>query len=176
MHISGGNLQTTKTTMDAIGVFHATFGVVSLVLGLSILLMPKGTRRHILLGCSYALSMLVLNATAFFIYNLFGQFGPFHVAAVIGLATLLAGLIAVLYKRPRKRWIYYHYHFMCWSYVGLVAATVAEITGRVPGWNFALAVTIPGLIVAGIGALMILEREKITIEKAIDENRKNEDY
>ena len=39
----------------------------------------------------YVLSMLLLNITALMIYDLYGRFGPFHVASVISLATIGAG-------------------------------------------------------------------------------------
>jgi hypothetical protein len=78
--------------------------------------------------------LFALNVTAFLMYKVFGRFGPFHVQALINLTVLLAGFGAVLLKRPRKRRLPYHYYFIGFSYVGLVAAAVSEISARVPGW------------------------------------------
>ena len=44
--------------------------------------------------------MLLLNATALLIYNLFGHFGPFHIAALVSLCTVVAGLWSALRHRP----------------------------------------------------------------------------
>lgn len=62
----------------------------------------KGTRRHHQIGLVYAVSMLGLNATAFLIYRLFGGFGAFHVAALLSLLTIFAGLLPAVRRRPRR--------------------------------------------------------------------------
>ena len=116
-----------------LGFSHTVFGLIALVSGLVVFLARKGTRNHRAIGYVYVASMLALNGGAFLIYRLFGRFGPFHVAAVISLATLAAGFVPLLLRRPAGRWLSYHYGFMCWSYVGLLAATVAEVADRVPG-------------------------------------------
>ena len=63
------------------------------------------TNLHIKIGYTYAISMLILNVTALMIYDLFGGFGPFHVFAVISLATLIAGLIPAYLKKPEGKWL-----------------------------------------------------------------------
>jgi uncharacterized membrane protein len=78
------------------GFVHIALAVAALASGLAVALLPKGTRRHRLLGRVYVASMLGLNLTALAIYNLFGVFGPFHVAALISLATVAAGWVPAL--------------------------------------------------------------------------------
>src|SRR5688572_29259986 len=119
--------------LDPFGLVHALLGVAALILGLALLLRRKGTRVHRRIGQAYVLSMLLLNLTALMIYDLHGRFGPFHVASVISLATIGAGFAPVYLRRPQAAWLQLHAIFMCWSYVGLLAAFVAEVAVRVPG-------------------------------------------
>ena len=79
--------------------------------------------------------MIGLNLTAFGIYRLFGEFGVFHWFAVGSLATISGGLIPALLRRRIKHWIHFHYHFMAWSYVGLLAATSNEAFVHIPLLN-----------------------------------------
>src|SRR5919108_5806657 len=126
--------------LDAFGLVHALFGVAALTLGLTLLLRRKGTRAHRRIGQGYVLSMVLLNTTALMIYDLYGRFGPFHVAALVSLATIGAGFIPVYLRRPPAAWMQLHATFMCWSYVGLLAAFVSEVAVRVPGIGFGTAV------------------------------------
>lgn len=53
----------------------------SIVLGAAVLgVGPKGGRGHHQVGWTYVAAMLVVSATAFMLFGLFGGFGPFHVA------------------------------------------------------------------------------------------------
>lgn len=141
--------------MSPIGWIHTAFGVAALVAGGIVLVRPKGTARHRLLGWIYVAAMAGLLGTSFLIYRLFGGFGPFHVFAVIGALTLVAGVAAVR-RSPRPRgWMARHYHMMGYSYIGLLAATGAEIATRVPGAAFAPAVAVSSVLVLGAGAWVL---------------------
>jgi uncharacterized membrane protein len=143
---------------DGFGLIHSGFGLVALLAGLGVMTLRKGTRPHRRLGYVYAGSMLLLNSTALAIYDLFGRFGPFHFAALVSLATLSAGFVPVFLRRPRGAWIELHATFMSWSYVGLVAAFLAEVGVRVPGVGFGPAV-VGGLVASMvIGAILIHTR------------------
>ena len=50
------------------------------MLGGIVVLRRKGTRSHRRIGLAYAAALLLVNATALAIYDLYGRFGPFHVA------------------------------------------------------------------------------------------------
>lgn len=147
--------------LDALGAFHTATGFAAIGFGAAVFPLRKGTRLHKRVGLAYVTSMLLLNGTAFLIYDLFGGFGPFHAAAVGSLATLLAGLWPLLRRRPG--WIVRHAHLMCWSYVGLLAAFVAEITGRVPGWDFGWSVGLSSLAVIAIGGAILQIRIRPTL-------------
>ena len=105
--------------------------------------------------------MLALNGTALLIYELYGGFGPFHWMSLVSLATVIAGFAPTWRKAPG--WIYPHAYLMAWSYTGLMAAAVAEVASRVPGWSFGPSVVISSLIVIVFGAIMIRK----TIPKTI---------
>jgi uncharacterized membrane protein len=119
-------------TLFSIEFAHTFFGFASLAFGLSVFLMRKGTSRHKLIGKCYVGVMLGLNLTAFGIYKVFGGFGLFHWLAVLSLATLIPAYLAVLFRTKIKTWLSYHYEFMAWSYIGLLAATSNEAFVHLP--------------------------------------------
>ena len=141
--------------LDPFGLVHSLLGVSALVLGLAVVLLRKGTRVHRRMGQGYVLSMVLLNATGLMIYDLYGRVGPFHVASAISLATVGAGFVPVYLHIPRAAWIRLHATFMCWSYVGLLAAFVSEIAVRVPGVGFGPAVIAATVLVVTGGAVLI---------------------
>lgn len=113
------------------GWVHLLASVVALISGMFVLLSPKGTARHRRIGYFYSVSMVILLATSFFIYRLFGRFGIFHGLAILSSATLLAGLLPML-RGGVQRNIEQHLSFMYWSVAGLYAAFVAEVFVRLP--------------------------------------------
>ena len=138
----------------AVGLAHVLAALAALVLGAVVVALRKGNRRHRWLGRAYLLSMLALNATALSVYELFGGFGPFHGLALFSLATVLSGYAAA--RRRKPGWKIRHAYFMTGSYVGLVAAAVAETASRVPGWSFnAAVITASALVIfTGLGWMM----------------------
>jgi uncharacterized membrane protein len=143
--------------MSTLGFIHMIFGIVALVAGTAVLFLRKGTRWHRTLGHLYLTNMLALNISALFIYRLFGSFGPFHWLVLISLLMLLAGMVPVLTRRPKGRWLQMHASFLNGSYVGLVAATASEITSRIPGTEESFGLVVAGTSVAiiVIGGLLI---------------------
>lgn len=148
--------------MSTLGWVHTIFGLVALLAGTAVVLMRKGTRWHRTLGHVYLTSMVALNTLGFFIYGLFGAFGPFHWMAVASLITLLVGMIPVFTRKPKRKWLELHAGFISGSYVGLVAATTAEITSRLPGgWN-SFSATVTGITIAVVIAVgVFLIRKKL---------------
>ncbi|MCB1120188.1 MAG: DUF2306 domain-containing protein [Verrucomicrobiae bacterium] len=137
-----------------IGFIHVVSALAALLFGTWIIFTRKGTRRHRFLGRGYFWSMLIVNITALAIYELLQGFGPFHWLALISLVTLIAGYIPLMLKRPN--WMRVHAYFMVGSYIGLVAATSAEIATRVPGWSFGTAATVSSVLVNFIGIYLML--------------------
>lgn len=98
--------------------------MVALVAGGAVVGMRKGTKHHRYVGWIYVAIMTLLCVTSFFIYELFGSFGPFHVAAIISFISIIGGILAPLLRTQiGEEWMEVHYRFMLWSYVGLVMAT-----------------------------------------------------
>ena len=150
-------------THSPLGLLHLITAFAAISFGAMVLIRPKGNRLHRFLGYAYALSMLMLNGTALAIYRLSGRFNFLHIFAIISLVTLLVGLSFAIRRRPVDRWLNLHYRFMGRSYIGLMAALVAESSTRVAlPWlqrhgftSFGLFWVIVGLataIVFGIGA------------------------
>ncbi len=142
--------------MNILGTAHWLSALLALTVGAVVVLSQKGTRAHRRLGWIYLVAMIWLNATALLIYDLFGGFGPFHWMALASLLTLAGGYVAA--RRRRRGWIRMHGELMGWSYVGLVAAAVAEGVSRLPGAPFAASVIVSSLAVIGLGGLALRAR------------------
>lgn len=113
------------------GMIHLIVSIIALITGLSVLIMTKGTKKHKLIGYIYAISMILLNVTAFMIYKVYGKFGIFHWLAIGSCLTLFAGLYPVLTKNS-KNYLVKHFNFMYWSVIGLYSALMAEVFSRLP--------------------------------------------
>lgn len=139
-------------TFDGVGVLHLASALVALLAGLVVLVSAKGTPRHRRAGWLYVVAMGMVNVTALLIYDLFGGFGPFHVAALLSGLAVLGGLLPAIRRNPTRRWIPIHAYWMAGSYVGLVAAAVSESATRwlaLPfGWTVAVATTV--VLVVGL--------------------------
>ncbi len=158
--------------MITVGKLHFVSAIVALIAGAWVLWRPKGTATHRGIGRVYAISMLVLNGTALLIYRLTGIFGPFHVAALISLVTLTAGIVPAIRRRPSDTWLEHHYFFMSYSYLGLVAAAIAETATRVlaerafagrPTMLFWIAVVLTAVAVFVVGGQVIKRRVAMTL-------------
>jgi uncharacterized membrane protein len=149
--------------MSILGWVHTGAAVASLGLGAAVLLRGKGTRSHRRLGWTYVVAMILLNVTALAIYRLTGTFGPFHIAAILSLVSVTVGVIPAVRRRPAVTWVEHHYWWMTYSYLGLIAAAVAEVTTRVPGINFWWTVVLASAAVFVVGAPIIRRRAGITL-------------
>lgn len=138
------------------GLLHVLLALAAMLFGTLVVFHRKGNARHRLLGRAYLVSMLGLNATALLNYELFGYFGPFHWMALFSLASVLGGYLAV--RSKRSGWKSTHAYFMTGSYVGLLAAAVAEVASRVPGWQFGLSVVISSAVVILAGVALMVRR------------------
>ncbi|WP_194976984.1 DUF2306 domain-containing protein [Aquiflexum lacus] len=132
---------------NQIGLIHFIASVLALVFGSAVLVMTKGSKIHSRAGYLYVVSMVVMLATAFMLYNLFGKWGIFHYFAVVSSCTLILGMIPILVRNQIKNWAYLHFSFMYWSVIGLYAAFVSEMLTRIPEVPFYNMV---GLATAGV--------------------------
>lgn len=143
--------------LDALGAVHLGCALAAMVLGFVVVVTSKGTAAHRRLGMVYAVTMVIMNATALTIYDLFHRWGPFHTLALVSLATVAAGVVPVWIQRPRHRWLQMHARFMSWSYAGLVGAAVGEVGGRLGGIG-PMVLTAASIAVMVLAAIIINSR------------------
>ena len=143
--------------MQTVGTVHFALATAALILGAVTLSQDKGGSRHRVLGYLYSAALLLVNLSALSVYVDSSRTGPFHILALVSLATLAAGFIPAFLRRPRRSWLHAHAYFMSWSYVGLVAAGVAQTTtkfAREGPFRF----VIPIVVIVFVGTLMIHTR------------------
>lgn len=127
-----------------------------------VFLQKKGGERHRLLGYLYSIALLMVNLSALTVYEDSTGPGPFHYLALISLATLSAGFITAFLRKPAQ-WMSMHAYFMSWSYVGLVAAGIAQIITEFLPLSTAFTVALPSAVIIAVGALIIHLRTPKTI-------------
>ena len=150
------------------GLLHVVCAIVALIVGAVIFLSPKGTSSHIRVGWIYVASMFALNASALSIYRLTGSWNVFHVIAVASLAMVAGGILQARYRAARPNWLWRHYHYMAWSYVGLLAATSNEAFVRIPALKQLtsatagfLPVVASALIVGACGVVIFAKQNQV---------------
>ena len=136
------------------GLIHVIAAVAAMLVGTLVLTLRKGTRIHRMWGYLYFYLMLVMNGTSFMLYGLLGTFGPFHVAALFSLASLLAGFIPVIRRKPEKKWLMQHFTFMYFSIVGLYAAFASETLTRIPKTPFYTMVIVTSALITLLGVII----------------------
>lgn len=109
---------------------HLLAALTAMGAGTYVLLNPKGTPAHRLMGRVYVVAMVVLLLTAFGIYALFGRFGVIHWGAAGSVAALLLGTMPVVGRSVIADWLRWHYVGMGASVTGLYAAFLVESTYR----------------------------------------------
>jgi len=157
--------------MTPIGAVHFVSSLVAILAGAVVLLLPKGTRWHRTWGHGYVWSMIAVVVTSFAMFNMTGRVTPFHFFALVAGLTIAAAMYTVLARRPKGDWIEAHANWMVWSYVGLMAAAMAETLSRfvmplaVERWpdgnlvgGFWGAVGLATFVTVGIGAWLVKKR------------------
>lgn len=142
--------------MDWLGLGHFYTALLAIIAGAVVVFRPKGTRFHRWCGRTYLAAMLVVNVSALSIYDLFGGLGPFHVAAIISLVSVVMGALSAWIRHAN--WRIAHAYWMCWSYVGLLAAAVSESATRYLRFDFGWTVGIATGLVVFAGAMIINRR------------------
>lgn len=111
------------------GWFHVLTGSLAVITALFIMFSKKGTRRHKQMGYVYAVSMVILNGSAWGVMEFFpGKPGPFHFGALVSLIFLFLGMYPVITRG--KNWLQRHYNYISGSIIGLFAAFFVEAVFR----------------------------------------------
>jgi uncharacterized membrane protein len=149
----------TNIIHSPLGSVHLIAAIIAMITGLIVILKgAKGNISHRRIGYIYVFSMLLLNGTAFGIYN-FGSFSMFHFFSIVSLASITTGMLPMIFKFSNK--MRFHYRFMSWSVVGLYAAFIAEIFTRFIRFDyFWVAVMIGTIAVSAIGGYLIEKNAK----------------
>lgn len=146
---------------SSFGWFHFLVSLVALAAGTYVLSAEKGTKRHKQVGYIYVFSMIMVCGSAFGLYNLTGEFGIFHVAAIIGFVTLAGGMLPLVIRNFPEKYKGVHPWFMYYSVMGLYAALVSELSVRIPAKPFFTMVGIATFLVFGIGTFFILRKQAV---------------
>jgi uncharacterized membrane protein len=112
---------------QALAAGHVLAAVSALGAGAAVLVSPKGTRAHRVIGTVYVLSLVLVNVAALSLHRE-SSFGVFHALAVISLVTIAVGVSPLLTGRRSAVVIATHAYCMTWSYAGLVAAGCGQLT------------------------------------------------
>lgn len=144
-----------------IGAVHFFCACASLVLGLVVLMLRKGTRWHRAIGLIYVMAMLSVNGSALLLFHMTGRFGVFHALALVSLSGVLSGVAAAIFRW--RNWLYSHYRAMAFSYVGLLAAATAEAMVRIPALHvrsasMGIAIGIGSAIVFSVAGAIVVRR------------------
>lgn len=109
------------------GAIHFFAAIIGLVTGTYALISKKGTKRHKLIGYIFAISLVLVNISALFIFDFnSGKFSVFHALIPVSLVCLIYGLLPMFKKKRKDDWQRKHIKGMTGAVLGLWAAGVTE--------------------------------------------------
>lgn len=121
--------------MPPIIAFHTVAALTALVLGIAVLLRPKGTATHKLTGRIWVAAMAITAITSFWIQELRhgAGFSPIHILSIITLVALIRAIYAIRHGNVKS-----HQRGMIGAFAGvLIAGAFTLLPGRIiGGWLF----------------------------------------
>ena len=142
---------------QAVATGHVLAAVSALLAGAAVLLVPKGTHNHRVIGTVYVLALVLVNLAALSLHRE-NTFGVFHALAVASLVTIALGLSPLLLGKRSPPVIATHAYFMTWSYAGLVAAGCGQLVVAVGPGDGGWAVPVVIGTVLSISGVVIFRR------------------
>jgi uncharacterized membrane protein len=141
------------------GWIHTIFSTIGILVGAEQVIRTRRDRLHRWLGYVYVTVMVVGDIAILTVFRFNGRFNVFHVGAIANLLCIGMALWPML-ARPRPlQWKLKHYMWICWSYVGLLAAALTEFiirTQPLPGRGATIIATmLATTFVCGVGAWLI---------------------
>jgi uncharacterized membrane protein len=112
------------------GAIHTVLAMLGIVVGLIQFLRPKRGPTHRARGYAFVYAMLIADGAAMLVFQFTGRFNILHVGALVNLACIILAVVPVLRSPRPSNWKSQHYHWMSWSYVGLLAAAATELVVR----------------------------------------------
>jgi len=153
---------------QAVASAHVVAALSALLAGVAVLVLPKGTHTHRVIGTGYVLALVLVNVAALSLHRE-NAFGVFHALAVTSLVTIAVGLLPLLLGKRSPRVIATHAFCMTWSYAGLAAAGCGQLAVAV-GQDLA-AWVVPVVIgaVLSIGGVIIFGKVPVTLDRLLAE-------
>lgn len=155
--------------LTLVGAIHAAIALLCIAIGLIQFLAPKGSVGHRARGYLYVYAMLVVDGTALSLYLATGHFNVLHVGAIVNMTCIVMAIVPMLWNPRPRYWKHLHYHWISWSYVGLMSAVAVQLLVRLnpsrtpgQGWAMTFAATIA---ISGIGYIIIRKNRPIPRQK-----------
>jgi uncharacterized membrane protein len=120
------------TSQTLVGLIHFSSAAIGLVLGLGILFLNPGSKKHKISGYIFIPVILTVNVSALFIHEMGMAFGPFHYLIPFSLYFLFLGIKPFITKMTGEQKLKTHIRGMVGAALGLWAAFCAEIVARTP--------------------------------------------
>jgi uncharacterized membrane protein len=158
----------TVDLVQAFAAAHVLAAFSALGAGAAVLLSPKGTHTHRVIGAVYVLALVVVNVAALSLHRE-NTFGVFHVLAVASLATIGVGLSPLLFGKRSPTAIATHAYCMTWSYAGLVAAGCGQLTVAVSRDSGAWVVPVTVAAVLSVSGIVIFGRVPSILDRVLAE-------
>ncbi len=154
---------------QALATAHVVAALSALGAGAAVLLFPKGTHTHRVIGAVYVLALVLVNIAALSLHRE-NTFGVFHALAVASLVTIAVGLSPLLLGKRSPPVIATHAYCMTWSYAGLVAAGCGQLAVAV-GQDDIGAWVVPVVIAAvlSISGVVIFGRVPSILDRLLAE-------
>jgi uncharacterized membrane protein len=153
---------------QALATGHVLAAFSALLVGAAVLLTPKGTHSHRLIGTIYAFALVVVNSAALSLHRE-DAFGVFHWLAVASLVSLACGLSPLLVGMRSPPVIATHAYFMTWSYAGVLAAGCGQLAVAVAPGDRGWVVPVVIGAVLSISGVVIFARVPSIIDPLIAE-------
>ncbi len=153
---------------QAVATGHVLAAFSALGAGAAVLLLPKGTHTHRMIGAVYVVALVLVNVAALSLHRE-NTFGVFHALAVVSLATIAVGLSPLLVGKRSAMAITTHAYCMTWSYAGLVAAGCGQLTVAVGQDVGAWVVPVAIATVLSISGVVIFGRVPSILDRMLAE-------
>ncbi len=153
---------------QALAAGHVVAAVSALVLGAAVLLLPKGTHAHRVIGTIYVVALVLVNVAALSLHRE-NTFGVFHGLAVASLVTIAVGLSPLVLGKRSPPVIVTHAYCMTWSYAGLVAAGCGQLVVAVGQGGGAWVVPVVIGMVLAMSGVVIFGTVPSTVDHMLPE-------
>jgi uncharacterized membrane protein len=138
------------------GAIHTAAASVGIVTGATQVIRTTRGAFHRRLGYVYIGAMTIADLTVLGVYRFTGSFNFFHGLALFNLFSMAMALRPMLMKPRPFQWKINHYMWICWSYVGLLAAGVTEFLLRVPKVNWVTSTLVGSFGVMIVGGMIVM--------------------